>query len=305
MSSVRALLIVNRRSRDGNADLDRTVQVLREHDVELIESYPTEPAQVGAAIRSHAARIDCVIIGGGDGTLNAAAPALLSCGVPLGILPLGTANDLARTLGIPSDTAQATEVILHGGRQAIDLGRVNQRYFFNAAHIGLAVTLTRRMSSEVKRRWGVAAYAHAAARAVRENRAFRARIRADGELLPVRSIQITVGNGRHYGGGMTVAPDARIDDHYLDLYSLAPQPWWRLLQLTHALRRGTHGAQQGVLLRHGRRFEVHTRRRMPVVTDGELTTHTPARFDVVPAALQVLVPPTRQPGRPEARHVAQ
>lgn len=304
MSASRDLLIVNRKSREGDTDLGAALASLRATGVELIEVYPEHPGEAVDLIREHRGRIDRVLIGGGDGTISATAPALLGTGLPLGILPLGTANDLARTLGIPTELPAACDVIAHGERHRIDLGRVNGVYFFNVAHIGFAVKVTHHLSHETKRRWGVIGYAHGAWRALRANRSFRVEVLGEGRRTRLRSIQISVGNGRHYGGGLTIAEDARIDDHRLDLYSIAPQTVWSLLRLAPALRRGTHGRREDVLLMRGRAFEVRTRRRMPVATDGELTTHTPANFDLLPDAIEVFVPRRQNSGEEGSRHAA-
>ena len=103
-------------------------------------------------------------------------------------------------------------------------------------------------------------------------------------------MQLSVGNGRHYGGGMTVGEDARIDDGRLDVFSLEVGSVWRLLLLLPSLRRGTHGRWQEVRTLAGEEVEVRTRRRRAVNTDGEITTHTPVRFRVLPGAVRVLVP---------------
>ena len=138
----------------------------------------------------------------------------------LGILPMGTANDLARTLGVPDDLEAAAEVILAGRRRRIDLGTVNGKPFFNVASIGISVELARELSGELKRRWGRAGYALAALRALARAERFSATVSENGTTLRTRTMQIAVGNGRFYGGGTVVAEDAVIDDGHLDLYSL-------------------------------------------------------------------------------------
>ncbi|MFA5517018.1 MAG: lipid kinase [Desulfuromonadales bacterium] len=286
----RALLLVNRLSREGDADLAAGLQLLSDGGFSLVEVFTTDPQAIPGLLRRHLHRADMVIVGGGDGTLNTAVQVLVETGLPLGILPMGTANDLARTLGIPASLEAACRLIAAGRTHRIDLGKVNERYFFNAASIGLAVRVTHHLSPEVKVRWGVFAYPRALTAALRENRAFHAEIICDGNRLRQRSIQITVGNGRHYGGGLTIAEDAVIDDHCLNLYTLAPQSLWRLLRLAPGLRRGTVGNRPGVKLMSGREIVLRTRRPYPVDTDGELTTTTPARFRVAAAALPVFVP---------------
>ncbi len=287
---LRALLIVNRRAREGRIELDEGLSILRQTGIVLEEVFFEEDLDIAGLIENFAPPLDLVIIGGGDGTLNSAAEALVARGVPLGILPLGTGNDLARTLGIPADARQACRIIAEGRRRAIDLGRVNGHFFFNVASIGLSTEASRRITPETKRRWGPLGYSLSVLRALRAGRSFNAEIRCDGQLHRHRSIQISVGNGRHYGGGLTVTEDAAIDDGLLHLYSLEPQSLWRLVRLAPALRKGEIAGREKILLLSGRSIEVHTLEALPIDTDGELTSRTPARFDVVPEALAVFVP---------------
>jgi diacylglycerol kinase (ATP) len=286
----RALLVVNRLSRSGEADLTSAIGCLKAAGVEVLPFGIENPAEIPKLIRAHRCRIDMVVLGGGDGTMNAASEAILELGIPMAILPLGTANDLARTLSIPTDLEGACAVAANGIRHRIDLGRANDKLFFNVASIGLSVAVARMIDGETKRRWGSAGYALTVMRALKEHRPFRARITCDGRLLRFHSIQIAVGNGRHYGGGLTVAEDAAIDDHQLDLYSIGPASMARLVLLAPALRTGRHGEFQGVHLLRGGRIEIETRRPLPVNTDGEVTTRTPVVFQVLPAAVEVMVP---------------
>jgi diacylglycerol kinase family enzyme len=160
----RALLIVNRKARTGLRSLDLAMAVLEAGNIDLVEIELASREQVLGEICEDAANVDLVILGGGDGTLNAAAPALVQTGLPLGILPLGTANDLARTLGLPGTPEGAAHVIAAGHTRAIDLGEVNGIVYFNVASIGFSATLARRLTAEAKRKWGVGGYALAAAR---------------------------------------------------------------------------------------------------------------------------------------------
>ncbi len=127
------------------------------------------------------------IIAGGDGTLNAAASGLLKSGLPLGIVPGGTANDLARTLAIPNDVDGALDIIARREERRIDLGRVNDQLFFNVASIGLSVELARAMSSETKRRFGRLSYSLAALRVITRARPFSALIISEGEKARVKT----------------------------------------------------------------------------------------------------------------------
>ncbi|MBO1073287.1 lipid kinase [Roseomonas sp. 1311] len=287
----RMLLLVNQQARNSGTALNDALSILRGHGIEVVE-HPCAPGERAAeVIRARAAEgFSAAVLGGGDGTLNAAAPALLETGLPFGILPLGTANDLARSLGIGPDLASAAQVIAQGNLRRLDLGEVNGRLFFNVASIGFSATLAQELRAEAKKRWGKLGYAIAAFRLLRRVRPFTAWITQGGRVRKVRTIQISVGNGRHYGGGLTVESGAAPDDGKLDVYSLEVDHWWQLLALLPDLRRGTHGHWKDVRAFSTLSCAVTTRRPMPVNTDGELTVTTPAMFRLLPKCVSVFAP---------------
>jgi YegS/Rv2252/BmrU family lipid kinase len=259
---------------------------------ELATGGPLPPERLEEAMgRLDRGGLDRVLVGGGDGTLNRLLPALLGAGVAVGVLPLGTANDFANSLGIPAGPRQAVRVGLEGRVTRVDVGRVNGRPFLNAASLGLGAEVTARVSAELKARLGFLGYPRAMLGAYREVRPFRARIRID-DAPPqrLRCIHLAVGNGPRYGGGALIAEDARLDDGRLHLFALAPLPLWRLLLLAPWLGRGRHRGRPDTLTRPALRVRVQTSRRLPVSADGEIVASTPAEFDLLPAALGVLVP---------------
>jgi YegS/Rv2252/BmrU family lipid kinase len=269
--------------------VDPALEVLRASGMEALALRLTNSAEVGTAIREHAALVDLVVVGGGDGTMNAAAEALLEVGLPMGILPLGTANDLARVLDIPQDPAAAARIIVEGRRRPIDLGRANEKLFFNIATIGFSARLAHAMDRQTKRRFGPLAYAMTLAR-IGLGHPFHATIHTGQETIRVTAIQIAVGNGRYHGGGVVVHEAAAIDDQLLHLYALEPSSAWRLIAKLPWLLRGKHETITGVTSLVAPAMEVTTDRRLPVNTDGELTTYTPVRFSIVPRALEVFAP---------------
>ncbi len=287
----RALLLVNRHSRQGEKCLPQAIRCLEQLGIELIKESTDHPHHLTELIHQYKYQVDLVIVGGGDGTLNAAVDGLVETQLPMGILPLGTANDLARTLGIPNSLPEACKIIANGEVRRIDLGWVNGKHFFNVASLGLSVKITQRLTKEVKRRWGVLAYAATALQVIWESRPFSAQIHANGKSISVKTVQIAVGNGRYYGGGMAVVHDATIDDQRLDLYSLEIKHWWQIIPLLPAMRNGRHIHWREVRALNGQEFHVETRKPRPINTDGEITTYTPAHFRVIPQALEVLVPP--------------
>ncbi|MEM8777827.1 MAG: lipid kinase [Cyanobacteria bacterium P01_G01_bin.49] len=286
----RALLIVNRHSRKGQNSFAQAVDILNDLGFELIIVPIQTAEQLPQLVHQHGSRVDLVIVGGGDGTLNAVVDSLVAMNLPLGILPFGTANDLARTLKIPITIPQACQVIAEGQLKYIDLGWVNGKHFFNVASLGLSVDITEKLSKGAKRRWGMLAYGLTAVQVISQTRAFRANISINGETIRVKTIQIAVGNGRFYGGGMAVAQDATIDDQRLDLYSLEIQHWWQIFPLLWRLPQGQHGNLPWVRTLEGEHLEIQTRKNLDINTDGEITTETPATFRVIPQSLGVLVP---------------
>ena len=286
----RALMLVNPKARRGTAALDPVIERLAAGGVDAsIERFET-PAEVSADIVRRQREADLVIVCGGDGTINSAARGVLETGLPMGILPMGTANDLARTLGIPEDLGKAADIIVGGHTSRIDLGEVNGHPFFNVASMGLSVDLARGLTPAAKRRWGKLGYALAAFKVASRAKRFRAEIIAPGERVRVKTLQIAVGNGVHYGGGTIVQADATIEDGHLDLYSLELKNVWKFGLMLGAFRRGEHGLWDEVRTAKNTEFDIRTTHPMPINTDGDLVTQTPAHFVIRPHAVTVFSP---------------
>lgn len=290
----RALLLINPGARRGGMALDDARAVLQDGGI-LVSEHPwpehAAARELSTIIRHQAETVDLVIVGGGDGTLNAAARGLFDTQLPLGVLPLGTANDFARTLSIPTDPVAAARLIVSGAPRAVDLGEVNGHPFLNVSSIGFSADLARALTADAKKRFGVLGYGVVAARLLWQSRLFTAFIEHDGAVETVRTLQVSVGNGRYYGGGMAVEASASADDGRLDFYSLEVDHWWRLLALLPSLRRGTQGQWSDVRAFRTTEVVVRTSRPRPVNTDGELVTFTPAAFRVWPGAIRVYAPP--------------
>lgn len=286
----RALLLLNPGARQGEEGADEVRAGLERHGFALVEEPEATPDRFPGIIARHRDTVDMVIVGGGDGTLNAAVQGLVGTGLPLGIIPLGTANNVARTLAIPTGVADAAAVVAAGNLRRIDLGQVNDRYFFTTASLGLSVRITEELSGEHKRRWGALAYALTAARVLATTPSFHAEIRWAGGVRSSRTLQIVVGNGRYYGAALPVTEDAAIDDARLDLYSLEVRGWWELPALLPALRLGRHGEKRRVKALRAMSFDVSTRTPHDIDVDGEIGARTPAHFRVVPSVLEVFAP---------------
>lgn len=283
----RALLLINPLARRGADGAEEIAASLRHAGLSLVVELSADPASYLRLIHQHAGEVERVIVAGGDGSLSAAVQGLVDLGLPLAILPLGTANNFARSIGLPLDLPAAIAVAAGPRRRRVDLGRVNGRWFCTTASIGLSVQITEELSPESKRRWGPVAYALTAIKVLRRSHPFHADISWEGGTRHTRTVQIVVGNGPHYGAALTVAPDAAVDDARLDLYSLEVNHWWELLKLAPFLKTGTHVYRPEVEALKTRALEVHTRKPMPIDIDGELGGETPARFEVVPKAIEV------------------
>ena len=270
---MRALLEINLQSRRGLELGDCVERELIERGFELVDAAP----------------FDCIVAAGGDGTLVRCIELAILHGVPLGIVPLGTFNELARTLGIPIDVAAACDVIAHGQSRAIDVSRVNRAYYVSEASIGISSRIARLQTPSDKRRFGFLAIVATALQAFWHSRPIHVEVSFDGRHERFKTIQLTVANSNRFGGLFNVV-DASIDDGWLDLYSVEIANAVQAFSIAHAILRGTRNEVPGLRVFRSRRFTVRTRRRHHVVADGEPAGKTPATFEVLPKALRVFVP---------------
>lgn len=272
---MKALLVLNERSRLGKREGAAVCRTLEGAGVECLRE-PGPP-------------VDAVIAAGGDGTVIGAIPLALERGVPIGIVPLGTFNDLARTLGVPQSIQHACEVILRGRTRAIDVGRVNGRHFVNEASIGVTTRIARRQTPQIKQRFGLLGVISTALQTLREVRPFFAEIGYDGKSERCRTVQITVANNGRFGG-IIDRPDASIDDGWLDLYSVEPRNWFDAFAVVRKIVARDPSSGEGLRTRRSAKFGVVTHRPHHISADGEPAGVTPATFEVLPKALRVLVP---------------
>ncbi len=286
----RALLLLNAHARSGQKVRTQAIHYLQKLGFDLIEQSADHPQNLSQVIQQYEGKIELVIIGSGDGTISAALGGLLSTQIPLGILPLGTANNLARTLKIPLFLSKACKIIANGKTRRIDLGCLNGKYFLNMAGLGLSTFINQQVTEEFKRRWGVLAYIATALKVAYQVRPFEVEICWDNQSIKTKTRQVTVCNGRYYGSGLIIAEDAAIDDQRLDLYSLEIQNWWETLSLLPALMRGNFVNCRRIRTLQGTKFELYTPKPYPMDIDGEVIAQTPAHFHLIPQALSVFVP---------------
>lgn len=286
------LLCINPLSRSGDA-VDIETLVARLHSLGQVVIHDLNGDEdLDEAIEALGDRLERIVVGGGDGTLHRVLPSVLGAGVPMGVLPLGTGNDFARSLGLPSDPAEAVESIVDGATRRVCLGKANGRWFLNAAGIGLGPELTRRLDHDRKRRLGVLAYLVSLIEVMGNRRRRRALLEIDDWEIRTPFMQITIANGTHYGGGLTIRPDAGLEEERLDVLVLKPQTPLELLSKFFALRWGARRGERHdkMELFSGTRVRVTTHFECDVTVDGELVEATPLDCEVVPDAMEVYVP---------------
>ena len=290
-----AALIVNTRSRTGERAFFQALDHLQEMHVPLGVTYPIrDPARLPEAVQEVLGDgYEFLILGGGDGTVSSVVDFLADRGTLLGLLPLGTANDFARTLDIPEDIEEACKLIANGKVVDIDLGLAGDNFYVNVASVGLSVEATRALSPWLKKSTGPLAYPVAAIRAFLKHEPFSARLTfPEGDHEPVeydRLLQVAVGNGRFYGGGMIIATESGIDDKTLDIYAIDLGRRRDLIGAVRYLKSGDFIKTDGVHNFRTPRVRLETDPELPVNIDGEVVTRTPQDFSVAQNALNVLV----------------
>ena len=225
----------------------------------------------------------------GDGMVGAVGGAIAGGETPLGIVPVGRGNDLARVLGISTDAEEAIEIVLAGHTRAIDVGLANQRPFLGIASFGFDSDANELAN---RTRWlrGNLVYAYAALRTLIAWKPARFTIAVGDRRTRVEGYSVIVANNKAYGGGMSSAPDAELDDGEFDVVTLAGQAKLRFLGNLPKVFKGTHVRVPEVSVMRTARLSVSASRPYAVYADGEHLTDLPADLRVLPGALRVLVP---------------
>lgn len=276
---MRVHLFINERSRRGGEHAPAVRKALADASIEAVETPSYEDAHGAEAI----------VCAGGDGTLLRAIGAAVESKLPIGIIPLGTFNELARTLEIPLDVDGAVKAIAGGRLREIDVAEVNGHFYVNEASIGISSRAARMQTPELKQRFGFLGVLWTAFQAVRYGRPIHTTIRFDGRAERFQTIQLTVANSHRFGGLLNVS-DAAIDDGWLDLYSVDIESPREAFAVARTMFAGKRRDAPGLRTRRASAFHVETRHPHLIMADGEPAGTTPARFRVLPKALRVFVP---------------
>ena len=241
---------------------------------------------------------DTIIAAGGDGTLNEVINGIgENLGdARVGLIPLGTGNDFARTIGMPVDLETAIDLIRTGETRPVDLVRVTSdevRYFLNVSAGGFSGIVNEKLTPEMKKTWGPLAYLRGAAAALAELRAYRTTLAFDNtDSLVLDLYNVVVANGRYVAGGTLIAPEALIDDGLLDVVLIPKRPGPELAVLAAQIGMGNHMSSDSIVFRRTPSLTVNSKPGMWFNVDGELVGNEPAHFEILPRALSFIAPKT-------------
>ena len=282
-----AVLIVNAKSRRGRLLYRQACRKFTEHGIHLTARHAVrDPRQLSNKVREAVAGgAPMVIVGGGDGSLSSSVDHLVGRDCVFALLPLGTANSFARTLGVPLDLDGAIEVIRTGRRRRIDLGMIDNDYYANNAAIGLSPLIGETIPPDLKRRFGRAGYLLWAAWQLVKFRPFV--VTVNNERMEATEVRIA--NGRFHGGTELV-DDAEVDSGEIVVQVVTGHTrrhllWnWTASILRLPQRRAT------VRDFHGVEMRVATEPPLPISIDGEVVARTPVTARVAKAVIEVAAP---------------
>jgi len=288
------ILNPNAGTADEVASFEATVQSLGDVAV-------STTAQAGDAVRfareGVAAGYGRIVAAGGDGTINEVVNGLASdfAAVQFGIIPLGTGNDFARSINMPTDLDACLAVFASGQVRPIDVVRVSSdkdRYFINVSAGGFSGLVDEKLTDELKQTWGPLAYIRAASAALPDLSSYHTWLTFDDEERhEVATYNIVLANARYVAGGIPIAPQAVLDDGLLDVVIVPVASMLQIATLAPLIMLGTHLDSDLVQVRRARKVKVDSTPGMWFNVDGELVGNEPATFEVLPRALKVIVGP--------------
>ncbi|HWB68629.1 MAG TPA: diacylglycerol kinase family protein [Solirubrobacterales bacterium] len=285
-------LLVNPSSAGGKTLklLPKVEQELDEHRVEfrVQKTKGLEHAAEQALAAIEAGEVPVVM--GGDGLVGAVGGAMAGSDTPLGIIPGGRGNDLARVLSIPADPVAAVAVLLAGHQRQIDVGEANGERFLGIVSVGFD-SEANRLANETSFLRGNLVYAYAALRTLLGWKPARFTVRVGEERTRLSGYSVSVANSKAFGGGMFIAPDAELDDGEFDIVAVGEVGKLRFLANLPKVFKGTHVEEDEVHVFRAPRLELTASKPFGVYADGEHLTDLPASLRLLPRALSVLVPP--------------
>lgn len=289
--SRRAVLVVNTMSRRGARAYSQAKRQLKDAGVMLDAAYPVRHAdRIPEVVRAAIAQGHTfIIVGGGDGTISSVVDYLAYANVVFGLLPLGTANSFARTLGIPLDLAGAIDVLVNGNVADIDLGKINDDYFANGAALGLPAAVGRATPHSLKIWLGRTGYLLVAAYKFVKHKPFRCLVTVAGQEASFEALDVRIASGSHQGG-VLVAGEANVDDGVILVHILKGASKWALVREWSRVAFGAPFKAGDIEVLKAREMIIDTIPKQHLAIDGEVVTQTPIRVSVAREALLLMVP---------------
>ena len=289
----KAILIVNSASRKGADAFEQARDRLIAAGVDLIDARAVdEPEAMTGEVRAAIDRAPMVIVGGGDGTLSESIDQFVGTDTVFALLPLGTANSFARTLGVPLDLDGAVEVIARGEPRRIDLAMINGDYFLNNAAMGLAPVVAESVPGALKRMLGRLGYLIWAGWSAASFKAFRLVVDDGRKEHRLWATEARIANGRFHGG-LELIESAELDSGEVIVQAVQGRSLLRLGWSYLASAAKLRSRKDAVREFHGTKMRIQTKPRMRVSIDGELGPETPFDVSIAPDAVTVAAPSTR------------
>lgn len=298
---MRILLVCNPAAGSGRAlrACAAAADILRARgaDAHLIVSESREHLSRVAA--EEGPRVDRLIIAGGDGTLHHAIRDMDLHRTVLGVLPAGSGDDFAKSIGAPADPHRACDAFLAGEVRHVDVGRVNDLRYLGIASLGLDSEVAQWVNEHPRPFGRSLVYLWALLRVLPSYRWKRLMVEVDGRLSEEDIMLAVVANNHRYGGGIEIAPTARLDDQLLDLHVVRRCSKRELLTTLPRAYRGAHLDSPHVWWKRSATFAIDADEPLDIFADGEYVTQTPARFSIEPTPLRVVVPSANAAGPPQ------
>jgi YegS/Rv2252/BmrU family lipid kinase len=287
----RAILIVNAMSRKGKEEFEQARDRLSASGIDLIDAHAVQnPEVMEPVVKAAIAKAPMVIVGGGDGTLSSAVDHFVGMDTVFAVLPLGTANSFARTLGLPLDLEGAIDAIVRGRRKRIDLGIINGDYFANAAALGLSPLIADTVPHGLKRYLGMVGYLIWALRVAIKFQPFKLIITLDdGSTRKCWATEARIANGRFHGGVELVASQ-RLDSGEMVIQAVTGKSLLHLAWSWFATLFKLRSRAQTVTEWRGTRMTLDARPRQKISIDGEIAACTPVKVEVAKGVIEVAAP---------------
>ncbi|ONF96693.1 diacylglycerol/lipid kinase family protein [Sphingomonas jeddahensis] len=291
MSEIKsAALIVNAKSRKGQKLFRRACKRLETLPFPVDAHAVEKPEHLERTVkRALAKKPDLVILGGGDGTVSGLVDLLVGHDVILGVLPLGTANSFARTLGLPLDLDGAIDVLATGVPKRIDLGMIDGDYFANCAAMGLSPQIAETVPHNLKKVFGRVGYLGWAGVQYAKFAPFVLIVDDGKEERRLRVVEVRISNGPYHGGTWLV-DEAAVDSGQIVVQAVTGHYRRRLLKNWFSNFFGLAARHQDTISFTGHDLKIDTEPRLPISIDGEVLAHTPVRAKIAAGIIRVMVP---------------